>query len=191
MRRLCLLLGALVFLVASPAMAQDSDLDCADFDSQAEAQAELESDPSDPNGLDADNDGEACEEFDYGDDGDSDDGEEGGICHVPTGNPENVKFISAAEPSFDSHVEGHEGDFPVGSEEECVPPGGDDAADDATGDQYGDDVADDDAADVVNDTIPDKPLPNTGGLPLGGAALLGVALVVVGGSVLRHGFKRD
>ena len=69
MRRLCLLLGALVFLVASPAMAQDSDLDCADFDSQAEAQAELESDPSDPNGLDADNDGEACEEFDYGDEG--------------------------------------------------------------------------------------------------------------------------
>lgn len=37
------------------------DLDCSDFASQAEAQAELMSDPSDPNGLDADYDGQACE----------------------------------------------------------------------------------------------------------------------------------
>ena len=38
------------------------DLDCADFASQAEAQATFDADPSDPNGLDADNDGIACEE---------------------------------------------------------------------------------------------------------------------------------
>jgi hypothetical protein len=38
------------------------DLDCADFATQPEAQAELDADPSDPNGLDADNDGVACEE---------------------------------------------------------------------------------------------------------------------------------
>jgi uncharacterized repeat protein (TIGR01451 family) len=44
----------------------DTDLDCADFDSQEEAQAELESDPDDPHGLDPDNDGEACDDFDYG-----------------------------------------------------------------------------------------------------------------------------
>jgi Excalibur calcium-binding domain len=37
------------------------DLDCADFATQREAQAVLERDPSDPNGLDADNDGVACE----------------------------------------------------------------------------------------------------------------------------------
>jgi hypothetical protein len=37
------------------------DLDCDDFSSQAEAQATLEDDPSDPYGLDADNDGKACE----------------------------------------------------------------------------------------------------------------------------------
>ena len=42
------------------------DLDCADFDTQAEAQAEYDSDTSDPNDLDANGDGEACEEFDYG-----------------------------------------------------------------------------------------------------------------------------
>jgi len=41
----------------------DGELDCADFATQEEAQAELESDPSDPNGLDADNDGVPCEEL--------------------------------------------------------------------------------------------------------------------------------
>ena len=49
-----------------PALAQGGDLDCADFASQEEAQAELEADPSDPNGLDADSDGIACEELSSG-----------------------------------------------------------------------------------------------------------------------------
>ena len=45
------------------AAAQESaDLDCADFATQAEAQATFDADPSDPNGLDADNDSIACEE---------------------------------------------------------------------------------------------------------------------------------
>jgi hypothetical protein len=43
----------------------NGDLDCADFASQAEAQAELNRDPSDPNRLDADNDGKACEDYPY------------------------------------------------------------------------------------------------------------------------------
>jgi hypothetical protein len=38
------------------------DLNCDDFPNQAAAQNNLESNPSDPNGLDADNDGIACEE---------------------------------------------------------------------------------------------------------------------------------
>ncbi|MGI8859929.1 MAG: hypothetical protein ACR2HO_07230 [Rubrobacteraceae bacterium] len=109
------------------------------------------------------------------------DGEEGGICHVPTGNPENVRFISAADPSFDSHVEEHEGDFPVDSEEECVPPGGDDVdgAEDATNDQYSDDVADSDKG-VIPITIPGKKLPPTGGFP---PALSLGALLVAGGLI--------
>lgn len=46
-----------------PAAAQESgDLDCADFATQAEAQSEFDADPSDPNSLDADSDGIACEE---------------------------------------------------------------------------------------------------------------------------------
>jgi hypothetical protein len=42
-----------------------ADLNCADFATQQEAQAELERDPSDPNNLDADDDGEACETYPY------------------------------------------------------------------------------------------------------------------------------
>jgi hypothetical protein len=54
-----------MFTVPSEAQAQEQ-FDCASFGSQAEAQAELDRDPSDPSNLDADDDGEACEEFDYG-----------------------------------------------------------------------------------------------------------------------------
>lgn len=54
-----LLLAGSIFL-AAPASAQD-DLNCDDFDTQAEAQAEFDADPSDPNGLDRDDDGIACE----------------------------------------------------------------------------------------------------------------------------------
>jgi Excalibur calcium-binding domain len=55
-----LALGALV-LSAPAALAQAGDQDCSDFASQAEAQAHLRADPSDPDGLDGDSDGIACE----------------------------------------------------------------------------------------------------------------------------------
>ena len=47
---------------AGAAAFQRDDLNCDDFATQAEAQAELERDPSDPNGLDANDNGEACED---------------------------------------------------------------------------------------------------------------------------------
>ncbi|MBN6035409.1 excalibur calcium-binding domain-containing protein [Amycolatopsis sp. 195334CR] len=48
---------------SSPAITSTTgkDKDCADFATQAEAQAEWAKDPSDPHGLDADDDGYACE----------------------------------------------------------------------------------------------------------------------------------
>src|SRR5215218_2652336 len=56
-----------------PALAQDQ-FDCASFNSQAEAQAELRRDPSDPSGLDGpigiasdDTSGVACEVYPYND----------------------------------------------------------------------------------------------------------------------------
>ena len=47
--------------VAAPA-PQGDDLNCEDFGSREEAQAALDADASDPNGLDADGDGLACNE---------------------------------------------------------------------------------------------------------------------------------
>jgi hypothetical protein len=42
-------------------IGQGDAYNCGDFASQAQAQAVLRADPRDPNGLDADNDGIACE----------------------------------------------------------------------------------------------------------------------------------
>ncbi|WP_328605661.1 excalibur calcium-binding domain-containing protein [Amycolatopsis sp. NBC_00345] len=43
------------------AFAQVGDKNCSDFDYQEDAQAVLDQDKSDPNGLDSDHDGVACE----------------------------------------------------------------------------------------------------------------------------------
>jgi hypothetical protein len=70
-RRLFLLtaLAMVAALVVAPA-ALAQDVDCPEL-SQGEAQAILEADPSDPNRLDADNDGIACEDSAGGGDGGS------------------------------------------------------------------------------------------------------------------------
>lgn len=64
MKSLCafslLVAVATVILIAQSPAARGADLDCADFASQAEAQESLT--PGDPNGLDGDNDGIACED---------------------------------------------------------------------------------------------------------------------------------
>jgi hypothetical protein len=55
-------------LPVSGASAQDfppTGSDCRDFPPQAAAQEELRNDPSDPNVLDEDDDGVACETYDY------------------------------------------------------------------------------------------------------------------------------
>jgi hypothetical protein len=73
-------------LIAAPAFAQ-TDLDCDDFSSQAEAQAEFDADPSDPHRLDADGDGEACEDS-FGDGGaqtDTDDDDVAAPSRIDTG----------------------------------------------------------------------------------------------------------
>ncbi|WP_307849469.1 excalibur calcium-binding domain-containing protein [Qaidamihabitans albus] len=50
----------------------DTDKDCKDFASHAEAQATYDADPSDPHRLDGDNDGIACEDRFGASDGDDD-----------------------------------------------------------------------------------------------------------------------
>jgi hypothetical protein len=69
-----LLITALVLaLSAAPAALAQADKDCADFSSQAEAQAYFKANGGSPtnnvDNLDADHDGQACEAFDYGGDG--------------------------------------------------------------------------------------------------------------------------
>ena len=61
-----LAVGALGGLTVGPAAAQEV-LDCEDFASQAEAQAAYRADPTDPADNDADEDGLACELFDFED----------------------------------------------------------------------------------------------------------------------------
>lgn len=70
-RGLLALIAALTFglgwvSTTSPVSAQEV-LDCADYDSQAEAQAAYREDPSDPADNDADEDGIACELVEYDD----------------------------------------------------------------------------------------------------------------------------
>jgi hypothetical protein len=74
-------------LLAGAATAQDR-YDCGDFDSQQEAQRVLVRDPSDPNNLDADNDGIACEDYPYDGGGGADDGQY--APETPVNNPDAV-----------------------------------------------------------------------------------------------------
>jgi hypothetical protein len=64
-------LWVITLIFAAPALAQADQYDCASFGSQESAQAELERDPSDPSNLDPDDDGQACEDYDYGTTGES------------------------------------------------------------------------------------------------------------------------
>ncbi len=53
--------AAVALLMLNPSPAGAKDLNCSDFTYQHEAQAVLDQDPSDPNGLDADGNGIVCE----------------------------------------------------------------------------------------------------------------------------------
>ncbi len=68
-----LITAALSFGFSGTAQAA-TDLNCSDFATQEEAQAVYNQDPSDPNGLDRDNDGIACESLASGGTGQAEDG---------------------------------------------------------------------------------------------------------------------
>ena len=55
-----------VIYPSKPAVAQADQYDCASFGSQESAQVELDSDPTDPNNLDSDGNGIACDDYPYG-----------------------------------------------------------------------------------------------------------------------------
>lgn len=200
MRRL-LYLAALSMLVvaltANVAFAQD-DLDCDDFDSQAEAQQTLRADPSDPNGLDAENDGVACETTPYDNPARDEVPVQGAVS--PGGDLDCEDFASQQEAQaaynqdtsdpngLDADDDGlacEDFDYTNGVGATGNPPtGGDGGATtggqttDIGSDQYaGEDVADDGG--MTN-------LPDTGGFSLGSFALGAGALLIAGGLLLRH-----
>ncbi len=205
---LVVILFALTLLLGPVADAQ-ADLDCSDFDTQEEAQDELERDPSDPHGLDADNDGQACEDFDYGG--------TGGTTTQQTADLDCADFSTRgqaqaelAKDRSDPHRLDADNDGQACEEFDY----GETTAADATLEDMGDSagearegsfvcesflhvVRDENGAlrrqyrdggdelvvqrfeqcleaDVLRDTIPNKLLPETGGasLPVGGGALL-------------------
>ena len=92
-----LAVGAMAPLSGS---AWAADQDCSDFDTQQEAQGIYEQDTSDPNGLDRDDDGVACENNATGSGsgaGDSDDDSESGqVSHVPSGGADTGGGSTAA-----------------------------------------------------------------------------------------------
>ena len=184
MRRLLLFLAgvAAAMLITIPAaLAQADDLDCADFDSQADTQAELRSDPNDPNDLDAEDDGVACETFTY-----------------PAGTPRDERPVRPAQsPAGDLDCE----DFATQEEAQAVydrnpsDPNGLDRDDDGEAcedfdyssgaDQYkqdGNNEKEDGVTNVIN--VPAKDLPNTGGpdlvIPRTGVLMIGLLLVAGG-----------
>jgi hypothetical protein len=143
------------------------DLDCSDFGSQEEAQNELEDNPSDPNNLDADNDGTACESLSSG---------------SADGNDEADRW---ATPGTQEDQDGEGGDGTPASQSTARAGGAfaQSSSEEGTTERRNRGRRDR----VVKGTVPNKPLPPTGGLPgyvavtgplLASVGLLGIGLLV-------------
>ena len=176
MLRFVLMVVATLLFLATPVMAQSNDFDCAAFGSQAGAQQELDSDPNDPNNLDADDDGDACETFDYG----SGSGSGGG---GGSGDLDCADFATQeeAQAEYDSDQSDPNGLDADNDGKAC-----EDFGYGASEDQY-DDGQPEEPDDVIDSTIPKKPLAPTGGpslvLPL---SVLLIVLGLLGASVVRR-----
>jgi hypothetical protein len=194
-----ILAACLVLLVStSPIAHAQNDLNCDDFSSQAEAQAELRSEPSDPNGLD-------------GPPGSATSGIPGVACESNP-SPRDTEPVSFQEPgqsidetgdedsdedSNETADEDDDGDADPdeGSDEQSVPVNGAGKAANQTsasgnsakaGGASAQSGREKQRRNVVKDTVPKRRLPPTGGTPtsyvfygfvFGGASLLALGLV--------------
>src|SRR5215207_8911841 len=162
-------LWAVMLIFAAPSFAQEDQYDCASFGSQESAQAELERDPSDPSNLDADDDGIACEDYDYGGTGAGTQGADSG------GDLDCADFATQAEAQAEFNADptdpnGLDADDDGKACEELA--GGSEA-------QQGGGNADKQYGKVINVTVVKGKLPGTGGPSL--VLLLGpLAIALVG-----------
>ncbi|HZF59406.1 MAG TPA: hypothetical protein VEZ19_13175 [Rubrobacter sp.] len=85
---------------STPVLAQEDQYDCASFGSQESAQSELDCDPRDPNNLDPDGDGQACDDYDYGGTSTNSASPSSSASPTTTSSPEST--TSSASPSSDA-----------------------------------------------------------------------------------------
>jgi hypothetical protein len=83
----------------APAVAQTDQYDCASFGSQESAQAELDRDPSDPNNLDPDGNGQACDDYPYGTSGTNSASPTSSASPSPNPRPENDNLFNSGGPT--------------------------------------------------------------------------------------------
>jgi hypothetical protein len=179
MKRLMLLAATLgmLTLAASPAMAQsgaDGGFNCVDFPDQESAQLFLDSDPSDPEGLDADGDGLACEGELPSSGVDPIDGTESFIVTTAqTGNNCPEPFVSNFDPNDPATAETFT----------CIAPGDVEVAptEVVAEEQY---VEDAPVVEAPSETM--TPLPDTSGPPLFPMAALLIGAGVVGIGLMRR-----
>jgi hypothetical protein len=182
MKRITGTLAVATLLVASatPAMAQqrgpsgaDGSYNCADFDTQPEAQEffEAEGGPeNDPNNLDADNDGVACE----------------GLPGAPTEEETDTGADPGTEAAEDEDAAA-EDEAPEEEAPEDEAP--EEEAEEAATEEQDDVTADDtDAAEEDADEMPTAVEAGSGGLatgmPLWLSLAMGLGLLLLGGSVV-------
>jgi hypothetical protein len=181
-------------LVAGTSLAQDDQFDCASFGSQESAQTELERDPSDPSNLDGDDDGEACEIYDYGNGGGGggDDGELD-CADFATQEEAQAEFDKdTSDPNrLDADNDGKACEELPSDGEDGPPIDPDPEGTTPAGDQYTPKAPPGDVGkpkDVVPGTDVGKKMPVTGGPPylmVGALALLAGALIAGLGMLRR------
>ncbi len=175
-------------LLAAPSntLAQDV-FNCDDFDTQQEAQDELNANPSDPNGLDGDSDGVACESLPGG--GTDTGGTSNNLNCSAFVFQEEAQAELARDPSDPNNLDADNDGVPC----ENLP-----IRDGTTGERTVQERStpetsapvsgrDRQRRNVMPGSVPRRPLPPTGGVPvslivagfvLAGTSLLGASLVV-------------
>lgn len=108
---------SILLIFGSAQVVFANDLNCSDFNTQQEAQAHLDADPSDPDGLDRDKDGIACEHLP---DGDSSVSSNNNVVEENTNDSEEPSEETATEESVSSEETATSEDSTASTEDETT-----------------------------------------------------------------------